>query len=50
MIKNLMKVQDSYINTYHPDFMGGANSIFDMFDPQKLKTLSESNQNQKMQL
>ena len=33
MVKNLMKVQDSYINTYHPDFMGGANSIFDMFDP-----------------
>jgi len=33
MVKNLVKVQDSYINTYHPDFMGGANSIFNMFDP-----------------
>ena len=35
MVKNLVKVQDSYINTYHPDFMGGANSIFEMFDPNR---------------
>jgi dynamin 1-like protein len=35
MVKNLVKVQDSYINTYHPDFMGGANSIFNMFDPEE---------------
>lgn len=35
MVKNLVKVQDAYINTYHPDFMGGANSIFNMFDPQE---------------
>jgi dynamin 1-like protein len=33
MVQNLIKVQDSYINTYHPDFMGGSNSIFNMFDP-----------------
>ena len=33
MVKNLVKVQDAYINTNHPDFMGGANSIFNMFDP-----------------
>lgn len=33
MVKNLVKIQDSYINTYHPDFMGGTNSIFNMFDP-----------------
>ena len=32
MIKNLVKIQDSYINTYHPDFMGGANSITNVFD------------------
>lgn len=32
MIKNLVKIQDSYINTYHPDFMGGANSIVNVFD------------------
>jgi hypothetical protein len=25
-------VQDAYINTYHPDFMGGANSITNVFD------------------
>ena len=34
MVKNLIVVQDAYINTYHPNFMGGANSIFSMFDPQ----------------
>jgi dynamin 1-like protein len=32
MIKNLVKIQDAYINTYHPDFMGGANSIVNVFD------------------
>jgi hypothetical protein len=32
MVKNLIKIQDSYINTYHPDFMGGANSITNVFD------------------
>ena len=33
MVKNLVHLQDQYINTYHPDFMGGANSVFGMFDP-----------------
>ena len=33
MVKNLIKIEDAYINTYHPDFMGGANSIFNVFDP-----------------
>lgn len=33
MVKNLVTVQNAYINTYHPDFMGGANSIFSMFEP-----------------
>jgi hypothetical protein len=32
MIKNLVKIQDAYINTYHPDFMGGANAITNVFD------------------
>lgn len=32
MVKSLIKVQDAYINTYHPDFMGGANSIVNVFD------------------
>jgi|TARA_B110000285_G_scaffold196532_1_gene227578 dynamin 1-like protein len=35
MVKNLVVVQDAYINTYHPDFMGGANSVFNMFDQEK---------------
>jgi len=35
MVKNLVVVQNSYINTYHPDFMGGANTVFSMFDPKK---------------
>ena len=33
MVKNLILIEDSYINTYHPDFMGGANAIFNVFDP-----------------
>jgi len=32
MVKNLVRIQDAYINTYHPDFMGGANSIMNVFD------------------
>lgn len=32
MVRNLIKIQDAYINTYHPDFMGGANSIVNVFD------------------
>ena len=34
MVKNLVDVQEAYINTYHPDFMGGGNSVFNMFDPE----------------
>ena len=32
MVRNLVSIQDAYINTYHPDFMGGANSIINVFD------------------
>ena len=32
MVRNLIQIQDSYINTYHPDFMGGMNSIVNVFD------------------
>ena len=32
MVRSLIQVQDAYINTYHPDFMGGANSITNVFD------------------
>ena len=48
MVQNLIKVQDSYINTYHPDFMGGANSIFNMFDPQEQSKKAENQANQRM--
>ena len=45
MVKNLIKIQDSYVNTYHPDFMGGANSITNVFDPSSYKKdeLTENN-------
>jgi len=33
MVKNLLVIEDAYINTAHPDFMGGANAIFNVFDP-----------------
>lgn len=33
MVKNLIVIEDAYINTYHPDFMGGANGILNVFDP-----------------
>ena len=32
MVKNLIIVQEGYINTYHPDFSGGPNTIYNMFD------------------
>ena len=32
MVQNLVQIQHSYINTYHPDFMGGMNSIVNVFD------------------
>jgi hypothetical protein len=34
MVRNLILIEDSYINTYHPDFMGGANAILNVFDMQ----------------
>jgi hypothetical protein len=32
MVKNLITIEDAYINTYHPDFMGGANAVLNIFD------------------
>ena len=32
MVKNLILIEDSYINTHHPDFMGGANAMLNVFD------------------
>jgi hypothetical protein len=32
MIKNIVTIQDAYINTHHPDFMGGANAVLNVFD------------------
>ena len=37
MVKNIIMIQDAYINTYHPDFMGGANSIVNVFDVNSYK-------------
>jgi len=42
-VKNLVRIQDAYINTYHPDFMGGSNSIVNVFDA---KTWSDEQLNQ----
>jgi len=33
MVKQLIVIEDAYINTYHPDFMGGANAMINVFDP-----------------
>jgi len=41
MVKNLIHVQESYINSYHPDFMGGANSIMTFFDPEQFQKKQE---------
>ncbi len=32
MIKNLIVIEDAYINTRHPDFMGGAHAVMNVFD------------------
>jgi replication fork clamp-binding protein CrfC len=31
MIKNLIAIEDAYINTNHPDFLGGANAMLNVF-------------------
>ena len=33
MVSNLVMVQNGYINTYHPDFIGTADMIFGLLDP-----------------
>ena len=33
MVSNLVMVQNGYINTYHPDFIGTADMIFGLMDP-----------------
>ena len=35
MVKNLIHVQESYINIYHPDFLGGLGSIYALYDPKE---------------
>lgn len=42
MVRNLIQVQDGYINTYHPDFMGGANSIVNVFDVNSYNKVAEA--------
>ena len=37
MVKNLIVIEDSYINTHHPDFMGGANAMLNVFDVKNYK-------------
>lgn len=32
MIKNLIEIEKSFINTNHPDFMGGEQSVMNIFD------------------
>jgi len=46
MVKNLIMVQDSYINTYHPDFVGGIDSVYNLYDPQQQQKIIESQQYQ----
>lgn len=41
MVKNLVIIEDSYINTHHPDFMGGANAMLNVFDPKNYKDKNE---------
>ena len=50
MVKNLVHVQNSYINTYHPDFMGGANTIFTMFDPAQEQQKADELMKPRMQM
>ena len=33
MVKNLITIEDAYINTGHPDFMGGTAAMINVFDP-----------------
>ena len=31
MVKNLIAIEDAYINTAHPDFLGGAEALMNVF-------------------
>jgi hypothetical protein len=42
MVRSLIQVQEGYINTYHPDFMGGANSIVNVFDVNSYNKMQEA--------
>lgn len=33
MIMNLMEVENAFINTNHPDFVGSADSLLNLFQP-----------------
>lgn len=44
MVKNLITVQDSYINTYHPDFVSGIDSVYSLYDPQEQQKVIEQQQ------
>ena len=35
MIDNLIKIEEAYINTCHPDFLGGTNAIINLFKVQQ---------------
>ena len=41
MVKNLIAIEDAYINTNHPDFLGGANAMLNVFQ----KENTPANQN-----
>ena len=36
MIKNLIAIEDAYINTNHPDFLGGANAMLNIFQRESI--------------
>ena len=49
MVKNLVMLEQKYINTHHPDFMDGGSAIFQMFDNDK-EGPSEDEKAQRMKM
>lgn len=46
MIANLIEIENSHLNTNHPDFIGSADSLLNLFSNDQKKNDSDDEDNQ----
>jgi dynamin 1-like protein len=44
MVKSLVAIEDAHINTGHPDFLGGANAVMNIFAKEKNESKEKENE------